>query len=83
VLPDKPANDAVTVAGSLAGPPCTPQVANPVLLTLTTSVEDSYVQVAVGNTIVVPSLKVPMAWSCRVPGALMLAGLGLTASETR
>jgi len=50
---------------------------------LTTSDVDEYVQVAVGNTIVVPSLKVPLALNCRLPGALMLAGLGLTVTETR
>jgi hypothetical protein len=63
VLPDKPAKDAVTVASSAAGPPCTPQVAKPLLLTVMAADGDENVQFAEDNTVMVPSLKVPMAWS--------------------
>jgi hypothetical protein len=56
VLPDKPAKDAVTVASSAAGPPCTPQVTKPLLLTVIASDGDVNVQFAEDNTFVVPSL---------------------------
>jgi hypothetical protein len=61
VLPDKPATDAVTEASSATGPPCTPQVAKPLLLTVIAEDEDENVQFAEDNTFMVPSLKVPMA----------------------
>jgi hypothetical protein len=53
--------DAVTVASSATGPPCTPQVAKPLLLTVISEDGDENVQFAEDNTFMVPSLKVPMA----------------------
>jgi hypothetical protein len=63
VLPEKPATDAVTVASSDTGPPCTAQVARPLLLTLIAEDGDENVQFAEESTFMVPSLKVPMALS--------------------
>jgi len=56
VLPDKPAKDAVTVAASSTGPPCTPQVTKPLLLTVIAKDGDENVQFAEDNTFMVPSL---------------------------
>ena len=55
-LPDTPAKDAVTVPAVDAGPPDTRQSARPLLSTVTAGEGDEKVQVAEGNTVVVPSL---------------------------
>ena len=61
VLPDTPATEAVTVASSATGPPCTPQVAKPLLLTVIAMDEDENVQFGEDKTFMVPSLNMPMA----------------------